>query len=56
MAAEVKLKKVSNEEMEIKPFNRVERDRIIQAFENNRYYQHYAPLIKIPVLNRLLSV
>jgi len=46
MAAEVKLKKVSNEEMEIKPFNRVERDRIIQAFENNRYYQHYAPLIK----------
>ena len=28
MAAEIKLKKVSNEEIEIKPFTRVERDRI----------------------------
>ncbi len=46
MAAEIKLKKVSNEEIEIKPFTRVERDRIIEAFETNRYYNHYAPLVK----------
>jgi integrase len=43
MAAEIKLKKVSNEEIEIQPFTREERDRIITAFETNRYY---APLVK----------
>jgi integrase len=32
MAAEIKLKKVSNEEVEIQPFTREERDRIITAF------------------------
>ncbi len=50
MAAEVKLKKVSNEEIEIKPFTRVERDRIIAAFESDRYYKHYAPLVKFLLL------
>lgn len=46
MAAEIKLKKVSNDEIEIHPFTREERDRIITAFESNRYYKYYAPLIK----------
>lgn len=46
MAAEIKLKKVSNDEIDIQPFTRGERDRIIAAFENNRYYKYYAPLIK----------
>lgn len=46
MAAEIKLKKVSNEEVEIQPFTREERDRIIAAFETNRYYKYYAPLVK----------
>ncbi|MEL6555800.1 MAG: DUF3596 domain-containing protein [Cyanobacteria bacterium J06621_11] len=46
MAAEIKLKKVSNDEIDIQPFTRVERDRIITAFEDNHYYNYYAPLIK----------
>ena len=46
MTAEIKLKKVSNEEIEIQPFTREERDRIISAFERNRYYKYYAPLVK----------
>jgi hypothetical protein len=44
MASEIKVKKVSNEEIEINPFSREERDRIIAAFKSNRYYRHYAPL------------
>lgn len=46
MAAEVKLKKVSNEEIDTQPFSRVERDRIIEAFEVSQYYKYYAPLVK----------
>ncbi|MEM6452777.1 MAG: site-specific integrase [Cyanobacteria bacterium P01_D01_bin.105] len=46
MAAEIKLKKVSNDEIDIQPFTREERDRVIAAFENNRYYKYYAPLVK----------
>jgi integrase len=46
MASEIKLKKASNEEMEINPFSREERDRIIAAFKSNRYYRHYAPLVE----------
>ncbi len=46
MTAEIKLKKVSNEEIEIQPFTREERDLIISAFEGNRYYKYYAPLVK----------
>ena len=45
MAADIKLKKVSTEEFEINPFTREERDRIIEAFQRNRYYKHYAPLV-----------
>ena len=46
MAADIKLKKVSTEEFEINPFTREERDRIIEAFQRNRYYKHYAPLVE----------
>jgi integrase len=46
MQAEIKLKKPSSEEEEVNPFSRQERDRIIAAFETNRHYRHYAPLIK----------
>ena len=46
MAAEIKLKKVSNEDVEVKPFTRVERDRIVKAFEDSHYYKYYAPLVK----------
>jgi integrase len=45
-ASEVKVKKSGTEDEEIKPFSREERDRIIEAFKNNRYYKHYAPLVE----------
>ncbi|MEG3437844.1 DUF3596 domain-containing protein [Pannus brasiliensis CCIBt3594] len=45
-ASEVKVKKRGTEEEEIRPFTRSERDRILEAFQNNRYYKHYAPLIE----------
>ncbi|WP_416676729.1 site-specific integrase [Egbenema bharatensis] len=34
------------EEEEINPFTREERDRIIAAFQANRYYKGYAPLVE----------
>ena len=46
MASEIKLKKVSNEEEEVNPFTKEERDRIIATFKTNRYYKHYAPLVE----------
>ena len=46
MASEIKLKKVGNEEIEIDPFSRKERDCIIAAFKDNRYYKRYAPLVE----------
>jgi integrase len=42
----VKVKKSGTEEEEINPFSREERDRIIEQFRSNRYYQRYAPLIE----------
>jgi integrase len=45
-ASEVKVKKSGTEEEEINPFSREERDRIIEQFRSNRYYQRYAPLIE----------
>lgn len=46
MAAEVKMPKSQFEEAEINPFTAEERDHIIQAFTENRYYSHYASFIK----------
>lgn len=47
MASEIKLEKPDGEEEEeINPFNREERDRIIAAFKANRYYKRYAPLVE----------
>jgi integrase len=46
MASEIKVKKSSNEEEEINPFTRQERDRIIATFKTNRYYKRYAPFIE----------
>lgn len=47
MAAEIQLEKPEGEEEEeIHPFTREERDRIIAAFKVNRYYKRYAPLVE----------
>ncbi len=46
MASDIKLPKADYEETDINPFNLEERDRIILAFKENRYYKHYAPLIE----------
>ena len=45
-ASEVKIKKRGTEDHEIKPFSRYERDCVMEAFKNNRYYRHYAPLVE----------
>ncbi|PAX52041.1 site-specific integrase [Brunnivagina elsteri] len=46
MASDIKVPKGDYEETDINPFSVEERDRIIQAFKENRYYKHYAPLIE----------
>ncbi|PAX45844.1 Arm DNA-binding domain-containing protein [Brunnivagina elsteri] len=46
MASDIKVPKGNFEETDINPFSVSERDRIIQAFKENRYYKHYAPLIE----------
>lgn len=47
MASEIKLQKLKgDEEEEIYPFTREERDRIILAFKASRYYKEYAPLVE----------
>lgn len=47
MAAGIKLpKSEKNEEYDIHPFTRQERDVIIQAFEEDKHYSYYAPLVK----------
>jgi integrase len=46
MASDIKLPKGDAEETDINPFSLEERDRIIQAFKENRYYKYYAPLIE----------
>lgn len=46
MAGEVKLTKKNDEDADIDPFSRQERQAIINAFETNRYYRHYTNLVK----------
>ncbi|MFE4108694.1 Arm DNA-binding domain-containing protein [Almyronema epifaneia] len=46
MAADIKIPKGDIEETDINPFSLEERDRIIEAFKQNRYYKFYAPLIE----------
>ncbi|MDV2992472.1 MAG: Tyrosine recombinase XerC [Chroococcidiopsis sp. SAG 2025] len=46
MAAEIKTPKSKASEHDINPFTIEERDRIVSAFEANRYYSYYAPLVK----------
>ncbi|RAM49232.1 MAG: site-specific integrase [Hapalosiphonaceae cyanobacterium JJU2] len=46
MATDIKIPKADKEDSDINPFSRDERDRIIEAFKNNRYYKHYAPFIE----------
>lgn len=45
MVAAVKIPK-SQASHDINPFNTSERDRIVKAFECDRYYGYYAPLVK----------
>lgn len=45
MAAEVK-EPATEEDEDVNPFSREERDRLIEAFKANRYYKGYVPLIK----------
>ena len=48
MAAKIQLPKAERaEEYDINPFSRTERDAIIRAFEEDKYYSYYAPLVKI---------
>lgn len=46
MAAAVKIPKSQASEHDINPFNANERDLILEAFESDRYYRYYAPLVK----------
>ncbi|WP_315788449.1 site-specific integrase [Fischerella sp. JS2] len=46
MATDIKIPKGDKEDSDINPFSQDERDRIIEAFKNNRYYRHYAPFIE----------
>jgi len=46
MASNIKLSPKVDEEDEVHPFTRQERDRIIKAFQESRYYSFYAPLIE----------
>ena len=46
MASDIKMPKGDYEEADINPFSVEERNRIIQAFKDNRYYKHYAPFIE----------
>lgn len=46
MAGEIKLPKSEKSDDDINPFSLVERDQIIKAFRNNRYYNFYAPLVE----------
>ena len=48
MAVRIQLPKAERgEEYNIDSFSRTERDAIIQAFEEDKYYSYYAPLVKI---------
>jgi integrase len=46
MSAEIKLPKSEQAEDDINPFSADERDQIINAFHQNRYYRYYAPLVE----------
>lgn len=47
MAAEIKVPKANaDDEMDINPFTREERDRIISTFATDRYYCYYTPLVQ----------
>lgn len=45
MATEIKEPATEDDE-DVNPFSREERDRVIEAFKANRYYRHYVPLIE----------
>ncbi|MUL36366.1 site-specific integrase [Gloeocapsopsis dulcis] len=42
----IKVKKYSNEDRDVNPFTKEERDLIIEGFKSNLYYKHYAPFVK----------
>lgn len=47
MAADLKLPKAERSDTgDIDPFTHEERDRILEAFQTNRYYHHYYPLVR----------
>jgi integrase len=46
MASDVKLPKSEMEDTDINPFSTQERDQIVMAFQGDRYYSRYAPLIE----------
>jgi integrase len=46
MTSVIKVPQSSNEDNDINPFSKAERDAIIKAFEDSRYYKHYAPYVK----------
>jgi integrase len=46
MASDIKIPKGKFENADINPFSLDERNKIIEAFKNDRYYKHYAPLIE----------
>jgi integrase len=46
MASDIKVPKGDFEETDINPFSVEERDRIIEAFKESRYYKHYASFIE----------
>ena len=46
MSKDIQIPKSDNEETDVNPFTREERDAIIQAFEGSKLYSYYAPLVK----------
>ena len=46
MAADIKVLPKADEEEEVHPFTRQERDRVIAKFNQDRYYKFYAPLVE----------
>lgn len=46
MSEKIRLIKSEKEEVDINPFTREERDIIIEAFQNSKYYSYYTPYVK----------
>jgi integrase len=46
ISMKIKAPKGLGEDEDVNPFTKEERDRIIQAFEADRYYRHYAPYVR----------